>query len=134
MDALRRAGTAPASCSVDDTGHAETDRARGSSVVTAAMDTEARVSRPRKDGPVTCRALTRDKAGEVGRRWAWDLTPAADDAVLTESTALMCMTRTSPTARPSAPRGRCRCLDRGHRGRQRLPRAREGRSSPTSPG
>ena len=90
--ALDKIRTASGACVVliDHTGHSATDRARGSSAGTAAMDTEISVSLTAEPGaPATVTASTaRDKAapgGDTERRFRLRMAPPA--AVLVADTA-----------------------------------------------
>lgn len=75
---------------IDHTGHGVTERARGSSAVMAAMDTEISVS---KDGKAVTATVTRDKAREPGTTVVFNLRWAPPAAVLV------------PTTTPVAPTG-----------------------------
>jgi hypothetical protein len=78
LDAIRTTGDACVTL-IDHTGHGNDDRARGSSAVTAAMDTEIKVT---KDDRVITATVTRDKANEAGMRIHFDLERHAPAAVL----------------------------------------------------
>lgn len=59
-------------CLIDHTGLVDITRARGSSAVLAAMDTEVRVTLDRDAGIATAE-VTRDKAAEPGTSWSYRL-------------------------------------------------------------
>lgn len=88
MDRVRDASRACVAL-VDHTGHSVTDRARGSSAVTAAMDTEVSVALTAEPGaPATVTAtVTRDKAAVAGTERSFRLRMAPPAAVLVADTA-----------------------------------------------
>lgn len=77
LDMLREASEGCV-CLVDHTGLFDDSRARGSSAVQAAMDTEIRVTY--KDRIAEAK-VTRDKAAEAGKTWRYRLAAVAPAAV-----------------------------------------------------